>query len=80
MQIIAEGGWRNKLALPVINALGIPIINTWNQSLPMWQFHTHFSEKHGDCTHMCHPSEYQYWVFELYQKLKALFPDVPKYT
>ena len=76
MQIVAEGGWRNKMALPVIEKLGIAIMNTWNQSLPMWQYHTNFSEQDGDCTHMCHPSEYQYWVFELYRTLRNIFPHI----
>ena len=76
LQVLAEGGWRNKIALPVLEGLGVPIIRTWNQSLPMWQYHTNYSEKDGDCTHMCHPSEYQYWVYELYRTLRTLFPEL----
>ncbi len=47
MQLVAEGGWRNKIALPVMRDLGIPIIHTWNQTVPMWQYHTD-----KDCTHV----------------------------
>jgi hypothetical protein len=42
MQIIVEGGWRNKITLPVIDRLGIPIIHTWNQSVPLWEYHHGF--------------------------------------
>lgn len=73
---MAEGGWRNKIALPVMTQLGIPVIHTWNQTLPMWQYHTHFNTKEGDCTHMCHPSEYQYWVFELFRTFRKVFPHL----
>ena len=37
-----EGGWRNKLSLPVIARLGIPVIHTWNLSVPMWEYHHGF--------------------------------------
>ncbi len=32
-------------------------------------------EEPGDCTHMCQPSAYQWWVYALYETLKALPPD-----
>lgn len=41
-QVIVEGGWRNKLSLPVIARLGIPVIHTWNLSVPMWEYHHGF--------------------------------------
>ena len=71
MQVMAEGGWRNRIALPYMHEAGIPVINTWNQSVHMWQYH-----QENDCTHSCHPSVYQYWVFELYRTLKSLFPEL----
>lgn len=41
-QIIVEGGWRNKITLPLIERLGIPIVHTWNLSVPLWQYHHSF--------------------------------------
>ena len=32
-------------------------------------------EEPGDCTHMCHPSAYQYWIYAMVKTLKALPPD-----
>lgn len=42
MRVIVEGGWRNKLTLPLIAKLGIPIVHTWNQSVPLWEYHHGF--------------------------------------
>ena len=35
LQVVLEGGWRNKLARPVMAALGIPVIPIWNQTVPL---------------------------------------------
>lgn len=32
-------------------------------------------EEPGDCTHMCHPSAYQFWIYSFYETLKGLPPD-----
>jgi len=32
-------------------------------------------EEPGDCTHMCHPSAYQYWIYSMVQTLRGLPPD-----
>ena len=42
MDVIVRGGWRNRLTLPVIEKLGIPIMDTWNQSVPLWEYHHGF--------------------------------------
>ena len=42
MRVIVEGGWRNKLTLPQIEKLGIPIVHTWNHSVPLWEYHHGF--------------------------------------
>ena len=42
MQVIVEGGWRNKLTLPQIEKLDIPIVHTWNHSVPLWEYHHGF--------------------------------------
>lgn len=34
-----EGGWHNRVALPVLDALGVAVMRTWNSSLPLWQYH-----------------------------------------
>ena len=38
-QVVLEGGWHNRVALPVLNALGVAVMRTWNSSLPLWQYH-----------------------------------------
>ncbi|CAL5221674.1 g3905 [Coccomyxa viridis] len=72
---VVGGGWRNKLAYLGLTDLQMPIIHTWNVSLNMWNYHTNYREEPGDCTHMCHPSAYQYWIYSLVETLKALPPD-----
>ncbi|KAK9868414.1 hypothetical protein WJX84_008112 [Apatococcus fuscideae] len=78
LQILTEGGWRNKLAAPVMDSLGIPVLATWNQSVPLWQWHHHYNPHwahqgygNGECTHSCHPSVYQLWVYQLYALLDS---------
>lgn len=61
-RVLMEGGWRNKLASPVMTQLGVPILQIWNHSMPLWQYHHNFQVK-DDCTHMCHPSAYQVAVY-----------------
>eukprot|EP00884_Botryococcus_braunii_P017736 jgi/Botrbrau1/4646/Bobra.33_2s0017.1 len=70
-QIVAEGGWRNKAAGPIMARLGIPIMRVWNHSLPLWHFHHHLGRHtKNDCTHSCHPSVYEMWIYFLYQILE----------
>ena len=57
-QVLVEGGWRNRVMHGVMQRLGIPMVQIWNQSMPIWDFHHNFQTK-DDCTHMCHPSAYQ---------------------
>lgn len=53
----------------------VPVIDTWNQSLPFWDHH----RDNGDgleCTHYCFPSAPQLWVHALWTVLKqALTPE-----
>ena len=44
-QVVVEGGWRNKIATPVLEALGIPIMRTWNQTVPLHFLHHHYNPK-----------------------------------
>ncbi len=48
---IAGGGAFNRAALPVMGAAGIPVLHTYNATLPLWRLHL----RDGDCTHFCHP-------------------------
>ena len=81
LKIVHEGGWRNQLSRPVMTALGIPIIETWNRSVPIWQYHknAHEDPNHHDCTHWCHPSAYAIWMFECLAKLQELEADIAKH-
>ncbi|KAK9901586.1 hypothetical protein WJX75_003489 [Coccomyxa subellipsoidea] len=78
LQVVVEGGWRNRIAYPIIESLNIPIMRTWNETVPMWSFHHHYNMRCGhqeqgcpDCTHTCHPSYYQVWIYHLYEALMA---------
>ncbi|KAK9832530.1 hypothetical protein WJX81_006130 [Elliptochloris bilobata] len=75
-QVIVEGGWRNKIALPAMHSLGIPVMNTWNSSATLWSYH--YNYKGGeDCTHSCHPSAYQTWIYDLVVVLRANLHRLP---
>ena len=41
-QVIVEGGWRNRISDPVMAKLGIPVMRTWNLSVPLWEYHHGF--------------------------------------
>ncbi len=45
--MIAEGGWRNKIALPAMRALGIPVMDTWNGSATLWNYHYNYKVRAG---------------------------------
>lgn len=51
---------------------GIPILNTWNQSVPFWYVH-----RKGECTHWCQPSVYQLWIYMLWGLLQQLQDEFP---
>ncbi|KAK9825923.1 hypothetical protein WJX81_007164 [Elliptochloris bilobata] len=77
--VVLEGGWHNRVALPVLEALGAPVMHTWNSSVPLWQYHHHYTwpENPNDCKHMCHPSAYQVWIYELLSTLRASLHRLP---
>ena len=52
---------------------GIPVIDTWNQSLPLWDHHRDNGAGH-ECTHFCFPSAPQLWVHALWQMLVRMRP------
>jgi alpha-D-ribose 1-methylphosphonate 5-triphosphate synthase subunit PhnG len=47
---------------------GIPVIESYNETLPMASMHRDNGAGH-ECTHFCHPSAPQAWVAALYRTL-----------
>jgi hypothetical protein len=45
----------NLVAMPLIEAAGLPLLNTWNETVPLYRYHM----KHGDCTHFCSSGAYE---------------------
>lgn len=70
-QQVADGGWRNIIARPVMSAAGIPVLQTWNESMLLWNYHRD-SGAGWECTHYCFPSAPQLWVYHLLRKLQEL--------
>lgn len=70
-QQVADGGWRNIIARPVMMAAGIPVLQTWNESMLLWNYHRD-SGAGWECTHYCFPSAPQVWVYHLLRKLQEL--------
>jgi hypothetical protein len=58
MEVVVRGGWRNRMTLPVIERLGIPIMHTWNQSVPLWEYHHGFQATSLNIPLLC-PSNIQ---------------------
>ena len=52
-QVVVEGGWRNRIAYPWMEALGVPVMRTWNETVPLWSYHHqyHPHNPHPDCGH-----------------------------
>ena len=65
---ILHGGWRNALANVAMRKAGIPVIESYNETLPMAGMHRDNGAGH-ECTHFCHPSAPQAWVAALYRTL-----------
>ena len=74
-----EGGFRNRIANPIVASLGIPIVHTWNFSVPMWEYYHHVA-KDGDCTHSCHPSGYQVWLYQLHATITSVAADLRRHA
>jgi hypothetical protein len=85
VQVIVDGGWRNKLTLPVMKELGIPIVHTWNLSVPLWQYH-HSFQVHAYSVMVktaCHDSQYGFTEVsakmcpQLMLAAASAFPAIP---
>ena len=68
-QLIVEGGWRNKAAKSVLQPY-MPIVESWNDTVPLWKFHRDNVMQGYECSHYCHPSASEVWIFNLYNTLK----------
>ena len=65
----------------VMSQSGIPVVHTWNETLPLWDYH----RDNGaglECTHFCFPSAPQLWVHALWQtlsKARGLLTPLPEH-
>lgn len=65
------GGWRNRISNPIMQAHGIPQLDTWNETLPLYDMHTA-----KECTHWCAPGAHNIWIYSLWKLMQKL--DVRK--
>ncbi|KAK9816555.1 hypothetical protein WJX72_001866 [[Myrmecia] bisecta] len=70
-EAVLRGSWRNELANELIRNAGMPIIEGWNETVPLWEYHRDNVLRGYECGHYCHPSASEVWVFQLYETLKA---------
>ena len=70
-QSVVEGGWRNILARAVMKAADIPVLQIWNESMLLWNYHRD-NGAGWECTHYCFPSAPQVWVYHLLVRLREL--------
>lgn len=70
---LQQGLWRNKAADAVMRASGIPIIGSFNESVPMWKAHRDNGQGY-ECTHPCHPAASQASRGRLVGSLLAALP------
>ena len=80
LQRVLEGGDRNPVTQPIVDAIGIETLRTYNVSLTLEQFHTHVHRQGDgecyevpcDCTHVCHPSWPQVVMADLLNIMRRL--------
>ncbi|WIA13604.1 hypothetical protein OEZ85_007170 [Tetradesmus obliquus] len=67
---VMKGSWRNIMAREIlIEQYKLPVIPVYNSSATAWQFHrVNFDGQ--ECSHYCHPSIPQLWVWVLKQTLQ----------
>ena len=65
-----QGGWSNLIARPIMAGIPVAILNSWNISTALWEWHVGMM----DCTHFCHPSVYEIWLVILHDMLSS-WPD-----
>ena len=42
MQVVLKGGWRNEIGYRMIPELNMPIMRTWNETVPIYFLHHHY--------------------------------------
>ena len=47
-QVVLKGGWRNEIAYRMIPELDMPIMRTWNETVPIYFLHHHYNDHCGD--------------------------------
>ncbi|KAI7846434.1 hypothetical protein COHA_000046 [Chlorella ohadii] len=57
---VEAGGWYNAGIRPLLPLLAEAHLRIWDASLPFWSHHWP-----DECSHWCHPSVYQLWLFLL---------------
>lgn len=62
---IIRGGWRNRIATPLMQRAGVTILPVWNDTIPLHAGHTA-----KECTHFCSHGAYNLWVWQLWQLLQ----------
>ena len=70
-QSVADGGWRNIIARSVMDKAHVPVLQIWNESMLLWNYHRD-NGAGWECTHFCFPSAPQVWVYHLIIKLQEL--------
>ena len=69
---VAAGGWRNTDARNVLrDEYGMPLVPVYNATVPAWDMHRR-NAAGPECSHFCHPSLPQLWVYTLYRSLEEL--------
>ena len=48
VQIVLKGGWRNEIGYRMIPELNMPIMRTWNETVPIYFLHHHYNDHCGD--------------------------------
>ena len=70
---LLHGGSKNYASSQMLNAVSVPIISVYNQTVPLWQYH-----RDGQCTHYCFPSAPEIGVYGLYEALERQIHLQPK--
>lgn len=77
-EVIASGHWRNIDARAILrDTYGIQMVGIYNSTVPMHECHR-INKVGKECSHYCHPSAPQLWVYQLWKTLQEHVPLVTK--
>lgn len=62
---LLHGGTRNHASSQLLGAVSVPVIDVYNHTVPLWQYH-----RDGQCTHYCFPSAPEMGVYGLFATLE----------